>query len=292
MTLRNLSDTAKLLLDDSDEARVNHLKRAAFIPHSRASELLEEMEAILTHPKINRMPNMLILARPDNGKTELLREFLARHPAEERRKLDAIYAPVIYIQSPPGPDENFFLDRMLRMLGQEVKKNDNPNTKLNLLLDILPKIETKVILIDEVNALLAGSGTKQRFFLNMLKYMSNDLQISFVAAGTEDARHAVQADSQIKSRFPERILPLWQDGQEFRTLLASFEHILPLKEESFLHKGEVARKLYGMSGGVIGELARVLKSAAQFAIEQKIERITIDVLNNCRSDVRNKSDTI
>lgn len=292
MAGRNLSETALGLINSAPHIRINHIKKPVFIPYSRATELLDEMESILEHPKINRMPNILIVARPDNGKTELLREFLVRHPAEERRKLDAIYAPVIYIQSPPGPDENLFLERLLRMLGQEVKKNDSPGTKLNQLLEVLPKIGTKVILIDELNALLAGSATKQRFFLNMLKFISNDLRISFVAAGTEDALHAISADGQNKSRFPKRILPRWQDGPEFRSLLASFEQILPLKEESHMYKGEVARKLYGMSGGVIGELSKVIKSAAEYAIEKNIEKITIDVLNNCPKNAERESDTI
>ena len=281
MRTRNISKTAEGALMLSDEQRIEHINNSVFISYEKANEILSEMEELLIHPKINRMPNILIVARSNNGKTEILKEFLKRHPAEERRELDAIYAPVVYVQSPPGPTEHLFLDNLLRMLCVGVKQNDSSDKKLVQLLDILRKIGTKIILIDELNALLAGSVTKQRFFLNMLKYISNDLQISIVAAGTKEAMYAVATEKQIESRFPTRILPRWQEDKDFQRLLKSFEYVLPLKYESEIHKGEISRKLYGLSDGVIGEVSKILKSAAKYAIENGVEKITMDVLAKC-----------
>jgi hypothetical protein len=281
MRTRKISEKTASLLMASNEARIDYINKAMFISYDKANGILTEMEEILNHPKINRMPNILIIARSDNGKTEILREFLKRHPAEERRQLDAIYAPVVYLQSPPGPSEDVFLSSALRMLGVDVRQNDSPDKKLVQLLGVLRRIDTKIILIDELNALLAGSVTKQRFFLNMLKYISNDLQISVVAAGTKDALYAVATDEQIESRFPTRILPRWQENNDFKRLLMSFEYVLPLKHESEIYKGEISRKLYGLSDGVIGGVSTILKSAAKYAIESWVEKITMEVLANC-----------
>lgn len=278
---RKLSSRAQELLSASDDERIAHIDKAVFIPYPRAAEILAEMEDLLTHPKINRMPNMLIVGRSDNGKTEILREFLKRHPAEDRPDLDVVYAPVIYVQSPPGPTENLFLNSLLMMLGVTVRQNDTPDRKLIQLMEILRRTQTRVLLVDEINALLAGSVTKQRFFLNMLKYLSNELQISIVAAGTADAQQAIRSDAQILNRFPSRILPRWQQGVEFRKLLYSFEYVLPLKTPSEIYKGELPAVLYGMSEGVIGRLAKIMRSAARHAIRSKTEKITVDVINSC-----------
>lgn len=278
---RNLSARALELLESSDDERLAHIDKPVFIPYQHASEILAEMEDLLVHPKTNRMPNMLIVGRSDNGKTEILQEFLKRHPAEDRREFDTVYAPVVYIQAPPGPSEHIFLNQLLMMLGTPVRPNDSPDRKLLQVLDILPKIQTKILMVDELNALLAGSVTKQRFFLNMLKYLSNELKISIVAAGTAEAEHAVRSDPQLFSRFPMRALPRWQEGVDFRKLLYSFEYVLPLRNESTIYKGEVPAKLYGLSEGVIGEVAKILRSAAKHAIKTKEERITMDIISAC-----------
>ena len=278
---RRLLDRALSQLNATDEERLAYIDQTTFIPYTRATELLAEMEDLLGHPKTNRMPNILIVGRSDNGKTEILREFLKRHPAEERAGLDTVFAPVVYIQSPPGPSEHIFLNKLLNMLGVTAKINEASDRKLLQVMEILRAVQVKVLLIDELNALLAGSVTKQRFFLNMLKYLGNELQISIVAAGTLDAVHAVKSDLQIESRFPVRAISRWQEGTEFRRLLASFESVLPLKEISELHQKKLASRLYGISEGVIGELAKTLRSAARHAITTGIEQITEEVIDGC-----------
>lgn len=278
---RQLSERALQLLDASDEERLIHIQKPVFIPYKHASDILDEMEDLLAHPKTNRMPNLLIIGRSDNGKTEILREFLKRHPAEDRKEFDSVFAPVVYIQAPPGPSEHIFLNKMLMMLGTPVRHNDAADRKLLQLLDILPKIQTKILMVDELNALLAGSTTKQRFFLNMLKYISNELQICIVAAGTIEAEYAINSDAQLKSRFPIRTLPRWQEGEKFKKLLYNFEYVLPLKQASEIYRGEIAAKLYGLSDGVIGEVAKILRSAANYAIKSKEERISLNTITNC-----------
>ena len=289
---RKLSQRALELLDASDEERLVHIDKPVFIPYKHASEIMAEMEDLIEHPKTNRMPNMLIVGRSNNGKTEILKEFLKRHPAEDRIEFDAVYAPVVYIQAPPGPTEHIFLNKLLMMLGVTVKQNEASERKLMQLLDILPRIQTKILMVDELNALLAGSVTKQRFFLNMLKYLSNELQICIVAAGTAEAEHAVRSDAQIKSRFPLRTLPRWQENEDFRKLLYSFEYVLPLKEESQIYRGEISSKLYGLSEGVIGEVAKILRSAAKHAIKTKEDRITMEVIASCPYGIRKADSSI
>lgn len=285
-TKSRLSDKAQAMLSASQKDRINYLHKRVFIPYAHAKEILTEMEDLLEHPKVYRMPNLLIIARSNNGKTELLREFLHRHPAEDRPMMDTINAPVIYIQAPPGPSETIFLNKILETLWAPIKPNESPDKTLARVIDNLRNTGLKVLLIDEVNALLAGSPTKQRYFLNMLKYIGNELQIPVVLAGTVEAQQALSTDKQLESRFPTRTLPRWQWGDEFRRLLASFEYTLPLKEPSNLTDIHTAKKLYGLSEGIIGDLATILRSAAETAIKSGTEQINEEILKSCPAVAR------
>lgn len=84
------------------------------------------------------------------------------------------------------------------------------------------RLWSPVTLDDVVRYLLAGSYREQRASLNLLKYLANDLHISIVAVGTDDAPVALQTDSQISSRFTPLALPRWSECDEFQALLGAF----------------------------------------------------------------------
>lgn len=290
---RKLSARATALLEASDAERIEHIKKNVFIPYDKAKEILEEIEQMLTHPVSRRPPNILIVGRSRNGKTELLNEFKSRHPAQELRYGDAIYAPVIYLQSPPGPDEKVFLRAALQLLGVEPRRAEDPGVMLGQFIDQLKKVKTKILLLDEVNSMLAGSVTKQLFVMNMLKYISNETSISIAAAGTIDALNILHSDEQLGSRFPARPLPLWDESsKEFLQLLASFEYVLPLRRASGLHRAQLKRLIYGISEGRIGGVAKTIQDSAIVAIENGEEAITEEILQAYAEQIRRREEDI
>ncbi|WP_368736194.1 TniB family NTP-binding protein, partial [Salmonella enterica] len=56
---------------------------------------------------------------------------------------------------------------------------------------LLAEVETKVLVLDEIDKMLAGTPRQQRLFLNTIRFLTNDLKVPIVCAGTEDARMAV-----------------------------------------------------------------------------------------------------
>ena len=83
-----------------------------------------------------------------------------------------------------------------------------------------------------------------------------------------------------------RALPRWKWGKDFRRLLVSFEHILPLKQPSHLSDIRIGKYLYGTCEGVIGGLATILRSAAEEAISSGKESIDEDVIKKCKAVAR------
>jgi hypothetical protein len=99
---------------------------------------------------------------------------------------------------------------------------------------LLRGIGLEMLVVDEIHHILAGHYAKQRRFLNVLKYLGNELEIPLVGVGTLDALRAVQTEPQVASRFDPIAVPRWQWSKEFLMLLASFERVLPLRQPSHL----------------------------------------------------------
>lgn len=74
------------------------------------------------------------------------------------------------------------------------------------------------------------------------------------------------------------ILPLWEEGEDLCSLLASFVSTLPLRHRSLISTPHMARYLLTRSEGTIGELARLLTSAAIAAVESGEEAINTRTL--------------
>jgi hypothetical protein len=145
-------------------------------------------------------------------------------------------------------------------------------------LRILKQVGLRMLIIDEVHNVLTGSVNKQRQFLNVLKYLGNDVQIPLVGLGTKEALRALQADPQLANRFEPAALPRWRLDQEFQRLLVSFERALPLRKASRLADERLARSLLALSEGSLGELSTLLTAAAVYAVQSGAERIDAQVL--------------
>lgn len=277
---RHLHPVAVENIDQPPEVRIQWLKKTRWIGYPRAQEIMGKLEDLVRHPREPRMPNMLLIGGTNNGKTRLIRSFAQRHMADENSGGEHIIAPVLYTQAPPAPNEAGFYSEILRTLFEKVPTSST-DAKRARVIQVLRGVQLKVLIIDELHNILAGASVKQQQFLNMIKYLGNELQISIVGCGTGDLLRAVSIDPQIQNRFIPEILPKWQMSKEYRQLLLSFERVLPLKKPSDLHDPQLAAKILAMSEGTIGELSALLNAAAVHAIGGGIEQITADVLNAC-----------
>ena len=274
----HLSENAQAALELSVEERLDRIRRPRWIGYTRAKKLLDKLDDLLTHPKTHRMPNLLIVGDTNAGKTMLANRFVQLHPADKTLGGEAVIVPVLAIQAPPGPDEGRFYNAILEALATPYNPRERVAQQQIQVLRMLKRIGIQMLIIDEVHNVLTGSVTKQRQFLNVLKYLGNDLQITLVGLGTKEALRALQADPQLANRFEPAALPPWQLDQEFQMLLASFERALPLRQPSGLADEKLARKLLALSEGSLGELSVLLTSAAVYAVQSGAERIDEQVL--------------
>lgn len=260
------------------DERIEHILSDRWIGYPRAKNILQTMEDLMHHPRTFRMPNMLLVAPTNNGKTLLLQKFFDAYKPVITPETKQITIPVLYVQAPPTPNEKAFYANILCALNAPFSPNGS-NAMLQLqVIRILKKVETKILIIDEIHHILAGGYLSQRAFLNLIKYLSNELQIVIIGSGIRDAFSAINTDKQLANRFEPAVLPTWKPDGEYFRLLSSFEAMFPLKERSNLTKEEIAIKILSMSGGTIGEISTILKKAAVLAIKSGKECIDLSVL--------------
>jgi Bacterial TniB protein len=269
----------KLLQKSADE-RVRYVKSDRWIGYTRANDILKKMDDLVTHPRVDRMPNMLLIGRSNNGKSHILERFKKKHAPSENYGGEKIIAPVLGIQSPPGPSDAALYSEILTALYERVPSSSG-DARRNRVIEVLREIELKVLVIDELHNLLAGSSTKQQTMFNAIKYLGNTLKISIIGAGTVDLLRAVGTDEQIQNRFKPEALPLWKNDKEFERLVKSIESVMPLPMPSHLTTARMLNKIHAVSEGTIGEISALLHEATIFAINHDEDKITYEALNEC-----------
>jgi hypothetical protein len=274
----HLHPAAREMLALEDSKRIQALQRDRWIDYPRASEALSRLERLLNTPQKERMP-CLVMHGPSNiGKTLIIAKFLRAHPPGFDRQRGVEQRPVITMQMPPTPDQRRFYRALLSVIGAPQGPSSTLATLEQVARDVLMRMSPRLLIVDEVHHLLAGSHREQRASLNLLKYLANELKICIVAVGTSDAPVAFQSDAQISSRFTPFEIPLWTESEDFRRLLRAFEQALPLRRPSQLTDRPIVQFLVAGSGGLLGEVSRMLNTAAEMAIIDGSERITLGML--------------
>ena len=269
----HLGEQALEVIEQDGPARIYFVREPHWVSYPRAQQVLGLLQDLLERPRVPRAPCFLLLGATNNGKTALMQRFCDRHPFQDDGRGNG-HLPVFYLSAPPVADEKRFYDAVLEAMDVRRTCTTVATAQANVI-RIFRALGVKVLLIDEIQHLVAAGAIRSRQMMNVLKYMSNDLQINIMGAGVQTAFHALQSDDQMANRFKPVILPKWELNEEFLQLLASFELLLPLRKASNLTDKALAVKLHGMVGGKIGELATLLADAAVEAIATGEERITL-----------------
>lgn len=221
MTIEHLHPSQVPHLELSDSERIEKIRSPRWIGYPKAQTILQKLDDLVTHPQTHRMPNILLIGDTNNGKTMLVNRFKAKYPADDNPKGDYANVPVLLIQAPPTPDEGRFYNAILDMLFAVYKPHDRVDKKQFQVIALLKLVGLKVLIIDEIHHILAGSMNRQKTFLNVIKYLGNELQVPIVGVGTKDAYRAIQTDAQLSNRFKHYVLPRWEFGDDFLRLLIS-----------------------------------------------------------------------
>jgi Bacterial TniB protein len=262
----------------SNEERVDWIRQERWIQYPRAKRILERLTELVDYPPRHRMPCLAIYGSTGMGKTRIIQKFLRDNRAHFDRKLGRTRLPVISIQMPPTPYPRDLYEEMLTAMSGVFAYGATVTALRHRIQALAGQLEVRMLIIDEIHALLVGTPREQRIILTVIRRLANDLRIPLVCLGIEEANRALMTDDQLADRFAAAELPAWQDDAAFEQLLLSFESILPLRQPSEFRDPKVRQRILSLTQGVLGRICRLMETAAVEAIRSGEERISLALL--------------
>lgn len=146
-------------------------------------------------------------------------------------------------------------------------------------LRLMRAMDVQVLLLDEVHNLLSGTFREQRIVLNTLRYISNELQVSLVCFGINDAREAISGDVQLARRLEEFPLTRWAADDAFEDLVLAIIRNLPLRNPTVL-SARAMRRMLQVTDGITSKVFRLVHQLAIEAIKSGAERLTDEAVDH------------
>jgi Cdc6-like AAA superfamily ATPase len=274
----NLSPQLEKYLHLSDEERIYFIQKDKWIDYPVAEKISLKLEDIFNSPKNIRSRGMLLYGDSNNGKTAILKRFYNKFTKDEYLDEDGDLIhlmPIVYVIAEPSSDESVMFSGILSSMNGPVNYKEKGDKKKEEVMYYLSLMQTKLIIIDEIQNVLHGPHNKMAQLITSLKTLNNKTGIPIVLAGTHDSMSAISIDNQTKSRFKPYELPLWSNDENFLRFVATIEAMLPLKKASNIYNDyELLSYIHGLSKGCIGNVIDILKDSSIQAIRSKSERIT------------------
>lgn len=263
--------------------RISLIQSDIWIGFPRAEQVLDRLQNLIEARRQTRMPGLLVHGASGIGKTMIARNLSRRYAPEYDPMAGVTHTPLLLLQAPPAPDERRFYLHILAAVGAPATaiavRSQNVASLEVRVIALLRDLGLRMIMIDEVHNLLAGTHREQRRFLNVLRYLSNELEVSLVCFGVSEAVDAIRGDVQLARRLDEHHLPNWRDDSEFSNMIQTLIAAMPLEKKSNL-KVKSLRQILALTGGVTSRVFSLVKDLAIDAIRTGEECITDEAVAN------------
>ena len=117
---------------------------------------------------------------------------------------------MLVVQMPSEPSVSRFYTALLAATGAPMRPRYPAGRPGAARAALLRAAGVRVLVIDELHNVLGGRGDRRREFLNLLRFLGNELRIPLVGVGTREAYLAIRSDDQLENRFAPFTLPRWE----------------------------------------------------------------------------------
>ena len=213
-----------------------------------------------------------IVGESRTGKSRLLKEFDERHA--DTRGPDGRLVPILKIRTPATASVGGFVEHALESIGDPVYYSGSNTQKTTRLRKLIKEAGTRVILVDEFQEFNDVASPKQtKLMTNWLKALVENTSVALFVAGLPSCLQTIDGNEQLAGRFQECLrMPRFDwmvadDRGQFMDILDAFaqsigEHFRLPKLDS----DEMAFRFYLATGGLMGYLVKLLRTAVWNAI--------------------------
>uniref|UniRef100_Q11MK9 TniB n=1 Tax=Chelativorans sp. (strain BNC1) TaxID=266779 RepID=Q11MK9_CHESB len=264
----HLLDHVRPHLDRSTEERIAYIQAPRWIGHHVAVQAHARLAELLSRPPSLRTRGLMLVGPYANGKTMIAERFAVGHlrTVEQRR--------VWVVQTREGAGLAHFYGSILQGLRAPTGSSRDVGRKAEQVDHLLDRLKPRVLIFDEFHNALRGRARDVEAVLAFLRRIGRQFDISPVLIGEVAVFDFVNQTAEMATRFDLHAVPRWQYGEEFLSLLDSLEGALPLARASNLSDEPMARMIFQLSEGLIGEIVAIVSAAATAVVRPGEERIT------------------
>ena len=149
-----------------NDERIQWIRHDRWIGYERADQILARLADLLTYPPRDRMPALLMFGATGMGKTRIVQKFLRDNRSTFDEGTGVTRLPVAYVQMPPVPAEREFYEELLVGMQTTVPVGLSASALRHRVRILARQLDVRMLVIDEIHAMLAGTFREQRIFLN------------------------------------------------------------------------------------------------------------------------------
>jgi len=264
----HLLDHVRPYLDRAMEERIAYIQAPRWIGHQVAVQAHERLAALLNRPSGLRTRGLMLVGPYANGKTIIAERFAVEHLKA------AVRQRVWVVQTREGAGLAHFYGSILQAFHAPMGYGRNVGRKAEQIDHLLDSLKPRILIFDEFHNTLRGRTRDIEAVLAFLRRIGRQFDISPVLIGEVSIYDFINQTAEMASRFDLHAVPRWRYGEEFLALLDSLEAALPLAHASNLSDEPMARTIFQLSEGLIGEIVAIVSAAAVAAARSGTERIT------------------
>lgn len=227
---------------------------------------------------------LMVSGPSGTGKSTSITQLGRKHLVEVERRAPGVTdrIPVAYILAPADPEPKSLAVEFAHYFGLPVGDHDSPHSITQAVIAVMRRVRCSLVIIDEIHRLepLTARGGKA---VDQLKYFFDSVNATFVVAGMdleELGMFSGPRGRQIAGRFITlRTSPFGHSTDaergDWSRLVATMEQSLRLHRHRPGTLVDQAAYLHERTDGKIGSLDQLIHEAANAAIEDGSERISM-----------------
>jgi len=250
----------------------------------RLERLRGKIEYCHQHSKVAAEPECLLVTGPTGaGKTTLCQTYARGYPRSVGPH--GVRVPVLAASIPVPATAKSLVTRLLEALGDPLAERGTAVSQTLRLVRLMRDCGVELIILDEFQHFIDRDSNHILLTVaNWLKDVLNETNVPIVLTGMPYSDVILRANAQLERRFGmrERIDPFaWDTPEartEFRTLLYVLDRALAFDRPSNLSDSETAHRIYCATGGVLGYVMKLVRRAAVFAVERRLDLVDLTLL--------------
>lgn len=200
--------------------------------------------------------------------------------------------PVVYITVPPAATPKMIAVEFARFLGLPLTRRANITDIIEAVCGVCTDTRTAAICVDEIHNLNIATRPGAEAS-DTLKYFSERIPATFVLAGINVERAGLLSGprgEQIAGRYSMVRTGAFPRGGQWATLVSAVEGSLRLHRHQPGTLPDLAGYLHQRTGGMIGSLLWLIRSAAIQAVIDGTEKITRTSMDAIPVDIASQAD--